>query len=51
MSAMKNASRNDISGFTLAGFGYTLEIVTVRNWPVCLAISRGAITIYRLELE
>ena len=51
MNAMKNVNKNDISGFTLSGFGYQLEIVTVRHWPICLAISKGAITIFRLERE
>lgn len=47
MNALK---RNDISGFTLSAFGYSLEVVTVRRWPVCVAVSKGARTICRIEI-
>jgi hypothetical protein len=41
--------RTDVSGFSLRFGLYVVEVVTVRGWPCVLAVSRGAVTLWRVE--
>lgn len=42
-------SRADISGFTLAAFGYSIEVVTYRRMPCVVALWRGSRLCFRKE--
>ena len=44
-------NRKHLNGFTLHLFGYYMEIVTLKCWPVCLAVykKKNTVLIFRLE--
>jgi hypothetical protein len=42
--------RQNISGFEFKLFGYTVEIVTVYHFPVCIAVWKCAKLVKRYEI-